>query len=229
MGAFDIATSVLATVARVAQGLAVGPLGPRPEQPLVLYEFESCPFCRKVREGFTALDLEAEIRPCPKGGSRYRDWVIEHGGKAQFPYLVDPNTGKEMYESDAILDYVFERYGAGSPPFLVRGMLAGPTGSLASGLRLGKGTRVEPSKPPAQPLELWSFEASPFCRIVREKLCTLELPYRLHNVGRGSPSREAFVARSGKMQVPYLEDPNTNRAMFESADIVTYLDSTYGA
>jgi glutathione S-transferase len=225
----DIGTSVLATLTRAAQGLSVGSLGPRPEQPLVLFEFESCPFCRKVREGLTALDLEADVRPCPKGGHRYRDGVVERGGKAQFPYLVDPNTGAEMYESEAILDYLFGRYGEGPPPFLLRGALAAATGSVASGLRMGKGTRVEPSKPPAQPLELWSFEASPFCRIVREKLCTLELPYRLHNVGRESPSREAFVARSGKMQVPYLEDPNTQCAMFESADIVAYLDSTYGA
>ena len=43
-----------------------------------------------------------------------------------------------------------------------------------------------------------------------------------------SPSREAFVARSGKMMVPYLADPNTGKEMFESADIVAYLRSTYG-
>ena len=125
--------------------------------------------------------------------------------------------GVALYESEAILDHLFEHYGDGSPPLLLRGPLAAATGSLASGWRLGKGTRVRPSKPPARPLELWSFEASPFSRIVRETLCTLEIPYRLHNVGRGSPSRDAFVARSGKMQVPYLEDPNTDVAMFESA------------
>ena len=51
----------------------------------------------------------------------------------------------------------------------------------------------------------------------------------LHNVARGSPQREAFVARSGKMMVPYLADPNTGREMFESADIVKYLNDTYAA
>jgi glutathione S-transferase len=30
------------------------------------------------------------------------------------------------------------------------------------------------------------------------------------------------------MMVPWLSDPNTGREMFESADIVTYLDATYG-
>ncbi|MBU6283884.1 glutathione S-transferase N-terminal domain-containing protein, partial [bacterium] len=38
---------------------------------------------------------------------------------------------------------------------------------------------------------------------------------------------DVFVARSGKMQVPWLHDPNTGVSMFESADIVDYLDRTY--
>ena len=37
--------------------------------------------------------------------------MVERGGKAQFPYLVDPNTGVEMYESLDIIDYLFETYG----------------------------------------------------------------------------------------------------------------------
>ncbi len=79
----------------------------------------------------------------------------------------------------------------------------------------------------AEPLELYSFESSPFCRIVRERLCTLELPYLLHNVAKGSPGRDAFVERSGKMMVPYLIDPNTETSLFESADIARYLEDTY--
>ena len=39
--------------------------------------------------------------------------------------------------------------------------------------------------------------------------------------------REAFVARSGKQLIPYLVDPNTDCEMFESADIVSYLERTY--
>ena len=35
------------------------------------------------------------------------------------------------------------------------------------------------------------------------------------------------MRRAGKMQVPYLVDPNTSAAMFESADIVAYLNATY--
>ncbi|MEE8558745.1 MAG: glutathione S-transferase N-terminal domain-containing protein, partial [Myxococcota bacterium] len=58
-------------------------------------------------------------------------------------------------------------------------------------------------------------------------LCSLEIPYLLHNVAKGSPGREAFVERSGKMMVPYLIDPNTKTEMFESAEIVEYLRATY--
>ena len=64
---------------------------------------------------------------------------------------------------------------------------------------------------------------------MREALCELEIPYLLHNVAQGSPRRESFVARSGKMMVPYLVDPNQDVAMFESADIVAYLERTYAA
>jgi glutathione S-transferase len=223
----DVLSSIAATLARAAQGMRSGRLGRRPAQPLVLYDFESCPFCRKVREALTVLDLEVDVRPCPKGGRRFRPELIARGGKAQFPYLVDPNTGKEMYESDAIVRYLFAEYGEGPPPAMLLGQLPVLGGAIASGLRFGLGTNAEPSRAPSLPLELWSFEASPFCRIVREKLCTLELPYRLHNVGKGSPSRDAFALRSGKLQVPYLVDPNTDAALFESAEIVDYLERTY--
>ena len=228
--ALDVGTSFLSTLLRLPSGLRVGALGRRPEQPLHLYEFEGCPFCRKAREALTQLDLEAMIYPCPKGGSRYRDAVKSRGGKLQFPYLVDPNTGKEMYESDAIVRYLYETYGDGRVPVaLSLGTLTTLTAALASVPRGRSGVSCRASKPPETPLELWSFESSPYCRIAREKLCELEIPYRLHNVAKGSPRRDAFVTRSGKMQVPYLVDPNTGVEMFESGDIAVYLDETYGA
>ena len=86
----------------------------------------------------------------------------------------------------------------------------------------------EMTLPIAQPLELWSFESSPYCRMTRAMLTELELPYLLHNVGRKSPRRAAFIARSGKMQVPWLSDPNTGTELFESKAIIDYLDQTYG-
>ena len=226
----DVASSLAASLTRLGGGIGVGALGPRPEQLLELYEFEACPYCRKVREVLTVLDLEALVRPCPKGGRRFRPLVRGLGGKEQFPFLVDPGAGKAMYESNDIIRHLFERYGNGGVPFLYAGgPLHDATAMLASAWRPARGLRAEPSKEPAQPLELWSFEGSPFCRLVRERLCSLEIPYRLHNVGKGSPSRPAFERRSGRMMVPYLSDPNTQVELFESADIASYLDATYGA
>jgi glutathione S-transferase len=226
--ALDVASSLAATLARGASGLAVGSLGRRPAQPLRLYEFEGCPYCRKVREALSILDLEADVFPCPKGGPRFRPEVERMGGKAQFPYLVDPNTGKAMYESDEIVRYLFAEYGDGRVPWLLAlGPLTTASAGLASALRPGLGVAYRPARAPERALELWSFEASPFCRIAREALCTLELPYRLHNVAKGSPGRAAFVKRSGKMMVPYLADPNAGVEMFESAEIVAYLDDRY--
>jgi glutathione S-transferase len=224
----DVGSSIAASLLRAASGGRVGTTGKRPAEPVMLYEFEGCPFCRKVREALTILDLDADIRPCPKRGPRYREELIERGGKAMFPYLIDPNTGTEMYESDDIVKYLFAEYGDGRvPALLAAGVLGDFSSMLANLSRPSLGAFYEPARAPKTPLELYGAEASPFCRIVREKLCTLELPYRLINVAPGSSKRDSFVARSGKQLIPYLIDPNTGSEMFESADIVDYLQRTY--
>ncbi|MBL8490303.1 MAG: glutathione S-transferase N-terminal domain-containing protein, partial [Rhodocyclaceae bacterium] len=90
--------------------------------------------------------------------------------------------------------------------------------------------------------------SSPYSRLVRERLTELELPYLLHNLGKeqwadmgpatlrirpgpyrpkAGGRREQVLARLGRVQVPYLEDPNTGVRMFESADIVDYLEKQY--
>jgi glutathione S-transferase len=228
--ALDVTTSIATTLIRAGSGARVRCPGDRPQKLLELYEFEGCPFCRKVREALSILDLDAMIRPCPKGGQGYRKELGRRAGREQFPYLVDANTGAEMYESDDIVRYLFDEYGDGEVPLMLSvPLLTTATAALAGAPRGGRGSFYQPSKPPEHPLELYSYEASPFCRIARESLCSLEIPYRLHNVARGSAQRADFEARSGKMMVPYLVDPNTGTAMFESAEIVRYLEDTYAA
>jgi len=225
----DVATSMFATVSRLGAGVQARRPAQRPVARLELYEFEGCPYCRKVRDALTELDLEAVIYPCPHGGGVHRARAIAMGGKSQFPYLVDPNTGARMYESDDIVAYLYATYSGRAPGMLARWPLATATSLLASAFRPVFGVNARPSRQPAQPLELWSFEASPFCRIAREALCELELAYVLHNVGKDGAGRPDFVARSGKMMVPYLYDRNTGREMFESAAIRRYLYETYPA
>jgi glutathione S-transferase len=223
----DVASSTFASVLRLGAGLTARPAARRPEKLLELYEFEACPFCRRVREELSELDFDAKVFPCPRGGTRFRPRVAELGGKLRFPYLVDPNTGRSMYESADIIEYLRDTYGATSWRIGL-GPLGLAGGGMASAVRAGHGRAARASRLPEKELELWSFEASPYSRLVRETLCELELPHILHNVARGSPRRKAFVARSGKMMVPYLVDPNTGRSLFESADIVRYLNETYG-
>jgi glutathione S-transferase len=220
--ALDLLTSFAATGARFGGGYFARGNQRKPAKLLELWEFEACPFCRKTREALTGLDLDAMIYPCPKGGTRFRP------GKKMFPYLVDPNTGAEMYESMDIARYLAKTYGDGSLPIGLRlGPITTLSSMVSSAWRAGHGGRVKKSNAPEKPLELWSFETSPYCRLAREALCELEIPHVLHNVGKRSANRKDFVSRSGKMMVPYLVDDNTGKAMFESADIVRYLHSTY--
>ncbi len=245
------ASSVMATLARMGRGIYTRPAAEKPERLLELYEFEGCPFCRLVREALTELDLDAMIYPCPKGGARFRPRAIELGGKAQFPFLVDPNTGRQLYESADIIAYLFETYGRRALPLAWRARALNTVSSgFATIYRGGAGSRSKPSHAPAAPLELYSIESSPFARIARETLCELELPYQLRSTGRTrlqesvppglrdrlhleveaeTDNRRALLARAGKVMVPYLIDPNTGEEMFESAAIRGYLRRTYGA
>lgn len=247
----NLAGSLMATALRGGMGASTRPLERRPQLLLELYDFEACPFCRLVREALTELDLDALLYPCPKGGARFRPRVTELGGKPQFPYLVDPNTGAQMYESADIVRYLFETYGQRTLPLHWQWMELQQLGSGFAGVaRLGAGLRVAPSRPAAQPLALYNFEASPFSRLVRERLCELEIAYVLRACGRSNAAdwlppgvrdavypgyepetlnRRALKARAGRVTIPYLVDPNTDTEMGESAEILAYLDATYGA
>jgi glutathione S-transferase len=210
---------------RLSAGMTVGKLGPRPARTLRLWEFEACADSRAVRETLSSLDLDAELRPCPIGGTRFRTELNGEG----VPRLEDPNAGITLSGAAAIVRHLHERYGVGRPPGWLN---AAPTRAITGlGIRVltgGSGAVARPSQMPAKPLELWSFEASPYCRLARAALSELELPYLLHNVAKESPRREAYIAMSGAMRVPFLLDPNTGERMFESLRIEQYLQATYG-
>lgn len=247
----NLATSMISTLVRGASGIQSNPAALKPAQTLQLFDIENCPYCRLVREALTELDLDAEVYPCPKGGERYRPEVVERGGKAQFPYLVDPNTGVEMYESLDIVAYLFETYGRRELPLKWKvGKLQTLGSMLASAPRMGERMEALPSRQPEYLLELYSFESSPYARPVRELLCNMELAYILRNCGRTRldewllppirerlgitpdsqlENRRQLEAAEGRVSIPYLFDPNTGNGLFESADILAYLRDTYAA
>ncbi len=247
----NLATSMISTLVRATNGIQSAPAAEKPAQLLQLYDIENCPYCRLVREALTELDLDAEIYPCPKNGQRFRPIVAEQGGKTQFPYLVDPNTGVEMYESLDIIDYLFETYGQRELPRKWRAGRLQTFGSmLATAPRMNQGMHANPGVEPEYLLELYSFESSPYARPVRELLCEMEIPYILRSCGRTQlqewvvpplrnalnltpdsdlDNRRALQEREGKVSIPYLYDPNTEQGMFESEDILHYLKESYGA
>lgn len=248
-GILNFASSFVGSLLAEGRGVSAIKNPSRPELPLELYDIESSPFCRVVREVMTQLDLNVIIYPCPRGGTRYRRTAEELGGKQQFPFLVDPNTNQQMYESHDIISYLYDMYGDGqSVSKLATKVVRTPAAIAISVVRLFKGIKVRDSKRPDQPLILYSFESSPFARFVREYLCEHELPYLLLNVGRTEwqdyvppPVRERLLSdfipshknrreltqRSGHVTVPYLIDPNTGIELGESADILEYLEANY--
>ncbi|XP_004975712.1 uncharacterized protein LOC101756296 [Setaria italica] len=231
----EVATSSISSLARLPWGSKVASssgesIDSATSAPtLQLYEFEACPFCRRVREAMTELDLSAEVYPCPKGSLRHREVVKKIGGKEQFPLLVDASTGVTMYESGDIVKYLFRQYGQGRSPS--SGLLESTifTGWVPTLLRAGRGMTLwnKAGVIPAEKLELFSYENNSYARIVREALCELELPYVLQNVGEGSSKMDALLRISGSKQVPYLIDLNTG---FQSGDykkILSYLFQQY--
>ncbi|XP_057490635.1 uncharacterized protein LOC130776426 isoform X4 [Actinidia eriantha] len=191
-----------------------------------------------------------EIYPCPKGSIRHREMVKSVGGKEQFPFLVDPNTGISMYESSKIVKYLFQQYGEGRSPSIgllestkalkciviaveepSRGMLAiqnnfkcVPRICFGRGMSLWEKAITEP---PCKKLELFAYENNPYARIVREALCELELPYIHQTVGKGSPRINLLREASGSNEVPYLIDPNTGIRIGDYKKILSYLFQTY--
>lgn len=250
MSRVGFASSMLSTTFRGTAGIRTEQAAVKPAITLQLFDIENCPYCRLVREVFTELDLDVEIYPCPKSGERYRNEVMDRGGKAQFPYLVDPNTGIEMYESLDIVAYLFETYAQRPLPLKWRaGSLQVFASMLASAPRLARGMKAKTAKLPEHMLELYSFESSPYARPVRETLCEMEIPFIVRNCGRTElsdwllpPVREAFnvsldsplcnrqylIDNHGKVSIPFLYDPNSKIGLFESKDIQEYLLREYG-
>lgn len=80
----------------------------RPKKPIIIYEYESSPFCRKVREACVMLDLTIEYRPCPGARSGWSDKMsTSTKGKRTVPYMEDETV--KMFESDEIINYLFDK------------------------------------------------------------------------------------------------------------------------
>ena len=86
---------------------------PRPTGRLILYEFDSSPYCRKVRDACAMLDLAIDCRPCPGAlpGGKFSDELYARMGRRTVPFLIDEGLGVELFESDDIINHLFQNYG----------------------------------------------------------------------------------------------------------------------
>ncbi len=83
-------------------------------RPLALYEFQTCPFCIKVRQEMRRLSLNIERRDAQEEGP-HRTALVAGGGRAMVPCLrIEDGAGKIewLYESTAIIDYLRGRFAA---------------------------------------------------------------------------------------------------------------------
>ena len=79
-----------------------------------------------------------------------------------------------------------------------------------------------------EPLTLYRLEACPYCERVVRRLQALNIEYESRFVEPLHSERTVVKRASGKRTVPAIVDPNTGVTMAESANIVKYLDGTYG-
>lgn len=97
----------------VKETSAVGSFN-RPKEPLILFEFEGCPFCRQRRgwgAGLGAWEAASDVRPLavPLRGRAWRQATISHVSHffQPFPCLMPPPTLREcrkVREAVALLD-----------------------------------------------------------------------------------------------------------------------------
>lgn len=229
-------SSTLLTHWTHARGARVEATAKPPAQPLVLYEYNGCPFCQRVRAVVSELDLDARVYPTPRvtikayakaGDSRYRSEVREKSGQLMFPYLEDPNTGVRMSDSGAIINYLLETYGGGararsfSPLPISKLMLRSLRLSLYFGV-----LRV-PSHRPAEPLVFFGAQGNADAIRVFDALTCLELPYLWRACARGSRKEAELAELAGAAAALCLKDPNTGFVSSAPSAIVRYLYKTY--
>jgi glutathione S-transferase len=77
-------------------------------------------------------------------------------------------------------------------------------------------------------ITLYRLQACPFCERVVRKLQDYGLAYQSRFVEPNHSERNVVKRISGKRTVPAIVDKNTGVTMSESANIVSYLDRTYG-
>lgn len=81
---------------------------------LALYQFNSCPFCIKVRQEMRRLSLNVELRDAQHSAEN-RQRLLAQGGSKKVPCLKIVNehgNAKWLYESKDIIHYLQQQFAA---------------------------------------------------------------------------------------------------------------------
>ncbi len=78
------------------------------------------------------------------------------------------------------------------------------------------------------PITFYRLQGCPFCERVARRLNEYDLSYRSRFVEPMHSERNVVKRVAGVRTVPVVVDENTGVTMAESANIVDYLESTYG-
>jgi glutathione S-transferase len=78
-------------------------------------------------------------------------------------------------------------------------------------------------------ITLYRLQACPFCERVVRTLQDLDVPYHSRFVEARHSRRDVVERLTGARTVPAIVDTSTGVTMGESANIVEYLETTYGS
>lgn len=85
---------------------------------MAIYQFKACPFCVKTRRAMRRLGLNIELRDA-KGDPRWRDQLLQEGGKIQVPCLYNPSADADtrwLYESADVIAFLEQHVAALETP-----------------------------------------------------------------------------------------------------------------
>lgn len=76
-------------------------------------------------------------------------------------------------------------------------------------------------------LTLYFKPTCPYCQKVTALIDDMQLSVEMKDISVDDTAREELIANGGKQQVPYLVDTDKEVAMYESDDIMDYLELNY--
>ncbi len=80
---------------------------------------------------------------------------------------------------------------------------------------------------PNEPIRLYRLHGCPYCERIVTRLENNDIPFESRFVQPLKSDRDVVKRIAGTREVPVIVDSNTGVTMAESANIVTYLESTY--